>query len=432
MPRVLIVTSMFLPYLAADAHRARLLAATLPACGWDVELLVPGDAFQLEEHFEPNADLLAVDAAIHRAEAEWSGLFRFLKSRSLGVRAYRPLRRLGDRLLSERPFDLVYFSCAQSMLFHLGIGWRRRFRVPFILDVHDPWYSPGLDGDKVGWKRRAANNIARLMERSTLEAASGLVSVSQKFLDTLNDRYRGDAWAALQPKNQAAMPFAASPADYEAAGQLSNFRSIGSPHGTCTIVYTGAGSAIMEKSFRRICRLLREVRRQQPALLSRLRIQLFGTEPHAVGRTPTLTRVIEEEEMADIISEYPPRVSYLEALRRVRDSDGLLILGVDHAAYNPSKLFLYGLSGKPILACMRHGSVVDEYFGRVPSLGRLIHFSPESQDESADDLTLMLAFLQDVLQGRTIDRSSMLAEWLAPAMARRHSDFFASCLEVCR
>ena len=111
MPRVLIVTSMFLPYLAADTHRARLLAAELPLQGWDVELLVPDDRFQNREHLEPNAELLTVDAAVHRAEPEWSGLFRLLNSRSLGLRAYRHVRRLGDRLISEQHFDLISFSC---------------------------------------------------------------------------------------------------------------------------------------------------------------------------------------------------------------------------------------------------------------------------------------------------------------------------------
>jgi hypothetical protein len=432
MPRVLIVTSMFLPYLAADTHRARLLAAELPLHGWDVELLVPSEAFQNREHLEPNADLLALDTAVHRAEPEWAGLFRLLNSRSVGLRAYRPLRRAGDRLLAEQRFDLVYFSCAQPIFFHLGVGWRRRFGVPFIVDFHDPWYSPQTTnfGHLTRWKRLMSNYIAWYMERATLRAASGLISVSPKYLANLSERYQGYKWVSLQPKNQMAIPFAARDADYRAADQLSSAPLAFTPIETRTIVYTGAGGAIMDRSFREICRVLTEARTQSPSLFSGLRIQLFGTEPLAGGQTPVLTRIIAEEGMTDVICEYPKRLSYLEALRRVMDADGLLVLGVNDAAYNPSKLFLYGLTGKPLLASMRKDSVVNEYFAQVPTLGRIIHFESESSKRFSCNLPSVLTFLKDVAQKRTFDRRSSLAEWLAPAMASRHAEFFDRCIRM--
>ena len=431
MPRVLIVTSMFLPYLAADTHRARLLAAELPTQGWDVELLVPGDSFQLSGHYEPNAALLAVDAPVHRVEPEWQLFFAMLNSRSLAWRAYNPLRRAGDILLSQGRFDLVYFSCSQPMFFHLGVGWRRRFRTPFVLDLHDPWYSVRLREAKhlSSWKRRITNRLAGFMERATLEQACGMVSVSPKYLETLNMRYRGCNWAALRPTCQAVIPFAASDKDYLAATKLV-YPEVGiSPPGTRTIFYTGAGGGIMEESFRNICRLLVKVRKQSPSLLSGVRIQLFGTEPLAVRQKPTLTRIIAEENVSDLICEYPARLSYLEALRRIMDADGLLVLGVDDPAYSPSKLFLYGLSGKPILACMRNGSVVDEYFKHLPGLGHLIHFGRACTDPIPNNLWSVLAFLEEVVRQRVLDRRPILAEWLAPAMARRHAEFFHKCLE---
>jgi hypothetical protein len=268
------------------------------------------------------------------------------------------------------------------------------------------------------------------MERATLKAASGLISVSPKYLAILNDRYRGCRWAALRPDRQATIPFAAGDADYKAAHQLSSSRSDINPRGTRTIVYTGAGGVIMEQSFREICRLLGEARRRSPSLFFGLRIQLFGTEPLAAGKSPVLTSIIAEEDMTDIIFEYPNRLSYLEALRRVMDADGLFVLGVNDAAYNPSKLFLYGLTGKPLLACLRIDSVVNEYFNRVPDLGRLIHFETASHNRFSSNLPLVLAFLEDVAQQRIVDRRQMLTEWRAPAMARRHAEFFDKCIRM--
>lgn len=426
MPRVLIVTSMFLPYLAADMHRARLLAAELPAQGWEVELLVPGDAFQNAAHFQPDAELLEVAVPVHRAEPEWRWVFASLNARSLGTCAYRSLRRLGDTLLSSGRFDLVYISCSQHAFFHLGVGWKRRHHIPYVLDFHDPWYTERLPPAKhlAGFRRMLANRLAQGMESAALRHACGLVSVSLTYLETLNARYRGLDWLALQPHRQAVVPFAASDRDYVAAGQLACTEIDEDSMGNRTIVYAGAGGTIMEESFRHLCRLLLEVRRREPLLLAAVRIQLFGTEGYAAGPIPTLTRVAEEAGLAGLVSEFPARVSYLEALRRVTEADGLLVLGIDSAGYNPSKLFLYGATGKPLLACLRADSVVDEYFRQSPELGHLVHFG----GAGTGDFESVIAFLREVSGRGAPSREGVRKRWLGEEMARRHAEFFRECL----
>lgn len=430
MPRVLIVTSMFLPYLAADTHRARLLAAELPGLGWEVEILTPGEGFQLAEHLEPRAHELAVGVPVHAAVPEWSALFRLLRSRTLGWRAYRPLARLGDALLARKRFDLVYFSCSQPALFPLGVRWRRRYGVSFVLDLHDPWYTPKLEAAShlPGWKRRAANRLAGFLERATLRRAAGLVAVSPAYLETLNERYRGSSWPALDPARQAAIPFGASERDLHAARELPP-SPFGSQDGEArTVVYTGAGGPIMEDSFREVCRQLAAARAGAPDRTLRLKVELFGTEPSATARQPVLTRVAVEEGVSDLVVEHPARWSYLEALRRVIDADGLLVLGVRDAAYSPSKLALYALSGKPILACMAQGSIVDRFFATQPELGWVTHFGLGSKGAHGKGPEPMEGFLRAVAERRIADRRRRLEGWMAPAMARQHVDLFAACL----
>lgn len=431
MPRVLIVTSMFLPHLAADSHRARLLARELPELGWEVELLVPGGEFHARGREEAHADLLRTAAPVHRAAPEWPALFRLVKSRTLSWRAYRPLRKLGDRLLSQRRFDLVYISCAQVNFYFLGVGWLRRWKTPFVIDLQDPWYSPGLGrpAHLAIWRRRAGNLLAKYMERATLRRAAGLVSVSAQYLEDLKARYAGEDWRSLTPRRQIAVPFGPSVADFHAASELPDPRTSDARDGGRTIVYTGAGGSIMEESFRKLCRLFAEARKRSPKEFAGLKIELYGTEPGAVGQEPRLSRIAAEEGVSDLIDERPARLSYLEALRRVQLADGLLILGVTDPAYNPSKLFLYALSGKPLLACMKSGTTVRTYFESLPNLGRLVQF--ESGKEGCDPVALreVEAFLEDVSAGRTVERRAMLQNFLAPAMARRHADLFEVCLQ---
>lgn len=430
MPRVLIVTSMLPPYLAADSHRARVLANELPALGWDVELLVPGDAFQSPWYREPDAHLLDIPAPIHRAPQAWTAVFRALKVRSAGWRAYVPLKRLGDELLGRGRFDLVYFSCSQPLFFHLGTHWRKRFGVPFVLDFHDPWYWPVLPKARhlQRWKWRVSNALAGCLERRTLSQAAGVVSVSSGYLSELAGRYAGRGFAFLRPQAQAVIPFAPLDRDFETARALPAPQDVGSRRGRRTIVYTGAGGEIMLKSFRALCARLAAIRRTDPGLLEGVRIQLFGTDPLPGEREPLLSRVSAEAGLSDVIEEYPKRLGYLESLRRVMDADGLLILGVDHVAYNPSKLFLYGASGRPLLACMREGTVVDAYFERYPQLGRMTHFSDDAAAAADGDVAAIRAFLSDVKQECPSDRGAAPADWRAAAMARRHVELFARCL----
>jgi len=430
MPRVLIVTSMYLPFQAADSHRARHLAQHLPSQGWDVELLVPAGDFQLADYFEPHAQLLALPVAVHFATQRWSAFFRLLNWRSLGWRAYLPMKRLGASLLSSGRFDLVYFSCSQANLFHLGVAWRGRFGTPFVIDFHDPWYVPALPTSSLPptLKRRITNVLARYLERATVREAAGIVSVSPTYLETVNARYSGRHWQALAPERQVVIPFAASEEDYDAAGLVPGPRRPAPPTADRTVVYTGAGGEIMRASFSFLCRLLAEVRRQAPELLAGLQIRLLGTEPSAVARSPVLSRVIADFGLTDLIVEHPARVSYLEALREVAEADGLLILGVDDPAYCPSKLFLYALSGRPLLACMITGSAVDVSFENCPELGSLVHFCTETSGPNSDDVDRLSEFLRDVASRRSMQRRGTLDEWLGPSMATRHIGLFERCL----
>lgn len=84
--------------------------------------------------------------------------------------------------------------------------------------------------------------------------------------------------------------------------------------------------------------------------------RFFGEEAAAVG-------------VGDLVLEDPRIVAYSDAVSWVVAADGLLVLGVDDSAYMPSKLFLYALTGKPLLACMKWTSQVNSVFREFPDLG---------------------------------------------------------------
>jgi hypothetical protein len=256
------------------------------------------------------------------------------------------------------------------------------------------------------------------MERSAIGAAAGVVSVSPDYLDQLRQRY--GAVSCLGPERSIVIPFAGSERDFV----VPNPVPLSKPRLTRNVVYVGAGGAIMVQSFTAICEALAAVRRNRPELVEGLKLQLFGTYAYwKEGDPKPLYEIAARLGLGGVIEENPARISYLKALELTRQSDGLFVLGVDDAAYVPSKLFNYALSGKPLLACMRCDSPVAKMFNRLPGLGHLMSFG-NGEVSGTDNIDSMAQFLTDVSQTMRFDRRDLISEYLAPNMARRHRDLF--------
>src|SRR6185312_6379437 len=72
--------------------------------------------------------------------------------------------------------------------------------------------------------------------------------------------------------------------------------------------------------------------------------------------------------------EVPHRVGYLEAIRLQNAADCLLLLGSTDLAYSPSKVYLYYLSRRPIVALVFAGSVMERLLEELQCAHR-VHFS---------------------------------------------------------
>lgn len=423
MRRALVVTSSYKPTAIADMHRARHLAWELPAAGWDVEVLFPGQAFQRPEFTEPGASwLFAPDTPLHPVAPTAARLFRLAGMRSISWRALHPLHVEGCRLLDSGRFDLVYITTGHFPLFALGPGWTRRTGVPYVLDFHDPWIRPdtGRQTTRSSVKRVVSNALAVRLERYAVEHAAGFVSVSPAYLAELRERY--GTRPALSPDRAVAIPFAGSHHDFPPRPTTRAF----TPGATRRIVYIGAGGAIMRRSVDTICSAMAQIRRKTPDLLRGLQILLAGTDGGWQDGGPRpLQDLAASYGLGDIVREEPRRITYTEAMALVQSSDGLLVLGVDDAGYVPSKLFTYALTGLPLLASLREDSPACAPFEQVDGPGELLRFAPVSRPSREPDTMTMRRFLAAVQQGqRRVPDRDALVPFMAPAMARRHARLF--------
>lgn len=428
---VLVVASSYAPTMIADMHRARHLAWELPALGWNVEILAPGESYQFASALDRDSDgFFCGSTPVHYAPAQGALARRVIRTGTIGWRALIPLYVAGRKLLRQRRFDLVYLSTTQFNLFLLGARWRAELGVPYVLDIQDPIArtpEPGERSGAPGIKGSINRWIQREIEPRAVRSAAGLVSVSAHYLEALRDRH-GDAMARRIPRDrQVVVPFAGSDRDLTEAASRSP-RSVPPPGGARRVVYVGAGGHVMARAFAAFCRALREAIDAGALGGAALRVELYGTMfTWREGDRKDLSEIARQAGVAEYVVEDPRRVSYRKSLELLLGADGALVLGVDHEGYMPSKLYTYALSGRPLLAVLRRGSEGAGAFDRTPQLGHLMAFG-DGENPGGADRAPLAAFLGEVVAGRAFDRRQAIGNHLAPAMAAAHARLFDACV----
>ena len=430
MRRVLLITSSYRPAMLADMQRARMLSWELPALGWEVEVLAPAAGEIRTDALEPDhAGFFPAIEMVHEAGSLLRTAFELIGSRSPAWRTLRPMDMRARALLKSGRFDLVYFSTTTFSYLPLGERWKKKFGVPYVLDLHDPWVRSDSASGPKGWRARVAGAVHARMERSAVVNAAGLVAVSPAYLEAMKLRYESLNPGWLASARHAVIPFGALASDLVEAARMARPPDRGESR-DIRLHYVGAGGPIMVRSFSLLCRALASLRKRNHSLVDRVRVRLFGTTyDWKPGKPKALEAAAWEAGVGDLVEENPERVSYRRSLELLLESDGALILGVDDSGYMPSKLFGYALSGKPLLASLRQDGPAYAFCRDNPELGRALRFGGADEMSVEEASRVIEAFLQDAAQRRIINRREVLEPYLAPAMARRHVELFDACLK---
>lgn len=438
MLRVLFVCPHFAPANAPDGHRVRLLLPHLDAAGIDAEVLTADPAashFPTEEWL---GESIPGSVPVHRARTrsrEWSRVPGF---GSLSARAMPGLRDLGDRILAEQPFDLVFFSTTQFGVHLLGPRWKRKFGVPFLMDFQDPWVNdyyrehPGQVPPGGKWKFAAADRINRWAEPRVLAHCSGITCVSPAYPASLATRYAGrpDVPEALFREALVA-PFPAEQAELDRVRSGDVRQAIFDPGDGCRHwVYTGRCGPFMEKSVRAIFHAIRLSLPDHPErheTASRLRLHFVGTSYSGSASDSPVGAAAREFGLESIVEEIPGRIPLSESLRCLLDADALLVPGSDDPGYSASKIHPYLMADKPLLAVFHRESPVTKLLrdlgGGVP-----VPFTDSDPVEVVARQIVETAIGPGPsLVSRPLDRERFQAH-TAAAQARRLGDFFRSVL----
>jgi hypothetical protein len=416
---VLCISPHFPPVNAADMQRLRQALPYLPEFGWQPSVIAVEP-----KHCEGLQDPLLMGTLPNTVGVVQTGAFPARLTRiaglgNLGFRCWPHLRTAGHRFLTAHRVDLVFFTTTVFTAIAHGPAWQKRHGVPFVVDLQDPWRNdyylslprslrpPKFEFDY--WQK------ARL-EASTMPSASGIVAVSQSYIDQVQERYPG-----LRGRPAIELPFAVLPGDMEVARTLPS-EPARAP-GTVVLRYVGRGGPDMARAAIILFTALARGVEKEPERFKRLRLEFIGTSYAAQGRgQQTIRHHAERLGVAAQVTEDPDRRAYFRALRNLLDADGLIILGSDDTRYTASKLYPYILADRPLLALFHAESPAAAVL-RETCAGRLVTFDAAGDDDAVAQCTAELGRLAERPPPEPIDHDAF-ARYGARAMTEKLARLF--------
>lgn len=356
MKKVLCISPHFPPVNAADMHRLRQSLPYFKKFGWEpVIFTVEPDSVEMAKD-DLLLETIPDDVEIHWVKAFATRWTRKFGLGNLGIRSYWQYRRVVDDYLKDRKVDLIYFSTTVFTLMALGPHWKKKFGIPFVVDLQDPWRNdyylrlPKSERPKKFWFDYKQK---KFLEALTMPMADGIISVSAGYIETMKQRY-----PKLKDMLCLTLPFGALQKDFDIASSIPPGENDSS---ALNIVYVGRGGKDMAFSVSALFCALAEGLKKDKETYSKLRFYFIGTSYAVSGRgKKTIMPLAKKYDVYHQVTEITDRLPYYESLRALLDADMLFIPGSVDSDYTASKIYPYILAKQPLLAVFnRNSSVVD-------------------------------------------------------------------------
>ena len=417
--RCLIVSPHFPPSTLAGVHRARHLAKHLPAHGWRPTVLCVDPRHHIEKLDPDLARLVPSDVQIVRTGAILVRLTRpFGVAGDIGIRGYFHLRAAVTKEMQRMPADAVLITGSPYYPM-LMAGWiQRRWNVPVVLDFQDPWVSH-VGADEPPWSKAGiSHRLAVTLEPRAVRNAAFITSVSKRQNDEMAARY---PW--LDGTRMADIPIGGDPDDFDALRRVMPHDQ--SESHRVTFSYVGTALPRSNSLVRALFRGLSKLRAQNPNLVERLHLRFVGTSNQPNDSTTFRVRPLAESEgVADLVTEEPERVPFLDALRALATTDVVLMIGSDEPHYTASKIYPALMSGRPYLSLFHRMSSSHEILTQAGG-GLALAF------ETADELEALVPTIAEGLERLVLNPGAFgqvnpaaYAPFTAHAVAGQFADVF--------
>ena len=355
--RLLIISPHFPPVNAPDMQRVRMSLPYFVSAGWEVTVLAADDRDSMAPIEPELLDTVPPAVRVVRVRCLSRRWTSRLGVNNLGWRMLPFLNRAGGRIIQEWRPNVIYFSTTQFITLPLGRLWRRRFGVPFVVDLQDPWVSdyyrqPGAPRPPGGWKYGFASACAGLLEGWTLRRSAHVLSVSRSYLDDLARRHKW--WTEVRG---SVLTFGTPDADFANVRRRQPASQALLPIGSALrIAYAGRLGPDMLPALEVLFAAV-ATWKDAPRPVE---LYFFGTSYAAADQArPTTMECARRHGISHLVHEQPARIGYLDSLRLLLETDLALLLGSEDKAYSPSKVYPTLLAARPTLAVAPAGSVLE-------------------------------------------------------------------------
>jgi hypothetical protein len=353
--RLLIISPYFAPSNAADMQRIRTSLPYFNEFGWDATIVTVDEKYSEMVKDDLLSQSVPHYIKIYKIKALNKKLTSIFGLGTLSLRALWHYRQKVNAILKKEKYDLVYFSTTQFPVCILGAYWEKRFDVPYVIDMQDPWHS-NYYKDKPKRQQPAkywfSYRLHKYLEPIAMKYVDGLISVSENYIDDLRSRYQ-----SLKQVPSSTITFGAFKPDLKiAAENQDKFKSL-LQSGFINIVYIGRGGMDMHKAIIPVFEALKKGLRLQPKLFEKLKFYFIGTSYAPEGKaTPTIIPLAKKYELDKMVVEITSRISYYHTLVTLQEADALFIPGSDDPKYTASKIYPYLLTNKPLLTIFNKDS----------------------------------------------------------------------------
>ncbi|MGN6617074.1 MAG: glycosyltransferase [Ilyomonas sp.] len=355
MKTVLIISPYFPPSNAADMQRIRMSLPFFAEFGYNAEVVC------VDEKYSDMVkdDLLSVSVpagtVIHSVKAFSKKRTSKIGLGSIALRSLYFYNRKVKKLLRSKRYDLVYFSTTQFPVCILGNYWKKKYKVPYVIDMQDPWHSEYYQ-DKPKQERPPkywfSYRLNKLLEPIAMRHVDGLIAVSTAYITTLKERY-----PSIKDVPAATITFGAFKSDFEILKKNKIASAIEKKKGRLALVYVGRGGHDMRESLQLLFSAFKRGLQEMPEVLKNFHFYFIGTSYAPQGKgEKTILPVAQSLGIEEYVSEQTDRVPFYQGLKTLTMADGFIIPGSNDAGYTASKLYPYILAQKPLLGIFHEKS----------------------------------------------------------------------------
>lgn len=350
--------------------------------GWEPSVVTVDERFSEMVKDDLLTESIPADCKVYKISALPKKYTAKLGFGSLAFRAIWQYRQSVGRILAKEKFDLIYFSTTQFPVCVLGPHWKRKFNVPYVIDMQDPWYSNFYDDKKEKPpKHGLVYRLHKFMEARTMNQVDGLISVSKYYVDNLQARY-----STLKDTPSAVITFGAFADDLKIAlKNRDKFAHLLQP-GFINVVSIGRGGADMHKAIAPVFETLKKGLEDQPELFGKLKFWFIGTSyAPASQAVASIAPLAVQYGVEGHVVEMTDRISYYHALLTILQAHALFIPGSEDPQYTASKIYPCLLTRRPLLAIFNEKSSAVKILNECTKNAAILTF-PDSTIDLTDTL----------------------------------------------